>query len=84
MSFGYRYVVDQAVFETLSALEEFERQWLADRSRLVAHPHQEGDYAEFDAKGRRLEVTLFGEWLVTFWVDHPVKDVRIVGCERVE
>ena len=30
------------------------------------------------------EVKLLGEWLVTFWTDHAVREIRVVDLERPE
>jgi hypothetical protein len=51
---------------------------------LKAHPTRPGDYQERDTAGRVNEVTLVGEWLITYWADHAAREVRIVRLEAVE
>jgi hypothetical protein len=50
---------------------------------LAADPQQRGDFIERDAVGRELQVKRFSRWLVTFWSDDPVKELRIVRVEPV-
>ncbi len=45
---------------------------------LADDPFQSGDFHEHDSVGRRLEVKIVGRYAVTFWSDHPVKEVKVV------
>ena len=47
-------------------------------------PLRPGDLQESDAHGRVHEVLVVGDWLVTYWPDHGVRELRIVRLERVE
>jgi len=47
-------------------------------TRLTATPGQIGDYAVRDSTGRPMENVLLGEWHLTFWSDHAVRELRIV------
>ena len=51
---------------------------------LARHPHTEGDFAEKTPAGRVHQVKVFENMIVTFWVDHAVREVRIVRREVVE
>ncbi len=51
---------------------------------LAKYPTEGGDYQETGASGRTYEVRLFDDLLLTWWVDHTVKEVRVVRLERIE
>jgi len=48
---------------------------------LARHPFEPGDYREAGLKGREYEVKLHDDLIVTWWVDHAAKEVRIVRLE---
>ena len=50
---------------------------------LASDPYRPGDYREKDAEGRDMEVILVGKFLLTYWADHAVKELRIVRAESV-
>jgi hypothetical protein len=51
---------------------------------LKTTPFRKGDLQERDGRGRDNEILVDGDWLVTFWVDHPVREIRIVRLESAE
>lgn len=51
---------------------------------LKGAPFRKGDLREQDARGRDNEILLTGDWLVTFWVDHAVREIRVVRLESAE
>lgn len=51
--------------------------------QLARHPHTEGDFVERTPAGRMLNVKVFNDVIVTYWVDHAVREIRIVRCEVV-
>ena len=50
---------------------------------LKKNPYQPGDFIEHDDVGRPLDVKVFGSFLLTYWRDALVKELRIVEIERV-
>ena len=45
-------------------------------------PCQVSDYRSHDAAGREVEILLLGEYVLTYWIDHALKEVRIVEIVR--
>ncbi len=81
---GYRFVVAAETFRFLLTLRAFERQMLDDAFQSLAdNPFRRGDYQERDEEGRAMEILLKGRFVLTFWADHAVREVRIVRVERV-
>lgn len=50
---------------------------------LAIHPERRGDFTERDASDRILQVGRTGRWLITYWSDHAVKEIRIVRIEKI-
>ncbi|MBC8010508.1 MAG: hypothetical protein H7067_10475 [Burkholderiales bacterium] len=53
-------------------------------NQVAAEPFRVGDLQQADPDGRTNEVLLLGDWLVTYWADHAVREVRVVALERVD
>lgn len=51
---------------------------------LKSTPFRRGDLQKRDAIGRNHEILVDGDWLITFWCDHGVREIRIVRLELVE
>ena len=79
----YQVVAGQETLDFLFACNQRDRQLLAKLfQELALDPCQTGEYEEADDTGRPLQVRLVGNFLVTFWTDHPVKEVRVVRVEK--
>lgn len=82
---AYEIILHPQAWTTLAAVNRQERHRLrAILDDLAIDPFRSGDFQQRDIAGRRHEVVVFGDWLVTFWVDHAVREIRIVALESVE
>jgi hypothetical protein len=78
----YRYVIDCDVAETLLRLPSRQREELIRAFRhQAADPHQRGDSCFKDSTLRVVQKKRFGRWLISFWPDQAVKELRIVGVQ---
>ncbi len=76
---SYSVYVESGVAESLLRLKSTERgRLLRFFHKLRANPFLEGDYTEHDDIGRLLQVFVIGRHAVVFWVDHAVKEVKIL------
>ncbi|MEY2879996.1 MAG: hypothetical protein RLZZ15_2376 [Verrucomicrobiota bacterium] len=48
---------------------------------LARHPFSSGDYRERGLSGREYHVRLWDDQIVTWWVDHAAREVRVVRLE---
>ena len=79
----YRVVVDARVIEYFDCLTKRERGRRLDIfDHMAEFPHNKGHTRIKDKAGRTNEVTDFGVWRITSWVDGPVHEVRIADVER--
>ncbi len=60
-----------------------QRRLAAMLDSLKIAPLRTGDLQERDTQGRRHEVLVAGDWVITYWLDHAVRELRIVGLELV-
>lgn len=61
-----------------------QRKLAAILDAMKLSPFEKGDLRERDTQGRANEVLVVGDWLVTYWADHAVRELRIIRLERVE
>jgi hypothetical protein len=74
----YHFVIEQAAFRFLLQCAPRERRFLHEVfCRLADSPFLEPDLREV-AHGRELFTRFFGPFSVTYWLDHPVREIRIV------
>ena len=52
--------------------------------RLALQPGLPGDFETPAEDGRTHQVKMVGRWLVSYWIDHAVREVRVTGIEPVE
>ena len=84
MTGRYVYAVDDSVVEIFASRKGRERdQLLRIFKGLADDPFQKGDYVQRTQSGRELQVRRFGPWLVTFWADHAVCELRIIDLKKL-
>ena len=44
----------------------------------------EGDYSEHNHSGRMIEIKIIGQYAVTNWADHAVKEMKVVDIRRAD
>ena len=78
----YRYVLDAEVAEVILTLSSRQRwEFVKIFRSLASNPNQRGELSFRDSKGRKIQKRRFGLWLISYWPDHAVKEVRIVGVQ---
>ena len=81
----YELVLSEAATMALVAAPRTQQRRLsALLDRLKADPLRRGDLRELDAQGRVNEIFTEGDWIVTYWPDHAVREMCVVRIERVE
>ncbi len=81
---AWTYVLDEAAFHFFLSCSASQRRKLSVAfERLRADPHREADYFCQDSTGRTLSVGSFCPFLVTYWLDEFVTEIRIVNIQRI-
>lgn len=82
---AFELILHEHAWAALSRAQSAERRrLLAVLDELKAAPLRGGDFHQRDSTGRVHEVALLGAWLVTYWIDHAVAEIRVVDLERAE
>ena len=80
---GFEYIVSEYALAVFQSQTLRQRQFLADVfDKIAASPFDDSDGQRRDAKGRDYCVRRLGKWKITFWVDVPVWEVRIIEITR--
>lgn len=56
---------------------------LYDLRKLAENPFIRSDYIQTDNHGREIEHMLVGDFVVAYWLDHSVSEIRIVDLADV-
>ena len=71
-----------SVAEYFSTLTFVREKCLLVFRQLAENPHQPGDRVSFDRAGREVQHKYFFEWEVSYWTDHPVREVGILALRK--
>ena len=81
----FEVVLRRAAVQAATTLTRRQRHQVESFLDLLANaPGQSGDFHELDALGRRHEVKALDDAIVTWWVDHAAREIRVVEIERIE
>lgn len=51
---------------------------------LGHNPHLKGDYEDMDDAGRPVQIKIVGDFALTYWSDHAVKEVKVTKFEKAD
>jgi hypothetical protein len=81
---SWKLVIDEAAFQFFVSTRAGERRnLLAAFEQLRADPNRPPDYHTKDATDRALSVWGNRPFLITYWLDALVSEIRIVDIQRV-
>ena len=77
---GYRYSVSQSALETFAECDPAEQARLQRAFETVSHdPEGHAEIVRIE-QGREIHGRWFGNWLVIYYLDHPIRTVVITDC----
>ncbi|MFM2178105.1 MAG: hypothetical protein RL015_2203 [Verrucomicrobiota bacterium] len=74
---------EDVVRYVLAASAKQRRRLIAQLEYLQKHSFEPPDFQEKDRSGRWLNVKALKPFLITYWLDGPVDELRIVNIETV-
>jgi len=51
---------------------------------LADNPWKPGDYEEQDDAGHPVHIKIIGDYALTFWADHAVKEIKVIRVEKAD
>lgn len=82
---AYALVAPLSLYDTLRGLRRSHRRLIEDfLHRLARQPSLQGDFEAPSEDGRIHQIKIVGDWLVSYWVDHPVREIRVTSLEPIE
>jgi hypothetical protein len=81
---GWQFVLNETAVHFLLALRTRDRQQLlAALDKLAAEPLQKGNFETKDSTGRAIQISVAGTFLISYWPDALIRELRIINIERV-
>jgi hypothetical protein len=81
----YEIVAPLTVYEALRSMPRADRRRVEEfLHRLARQPSLSGDFEAPAEDGRMHQAKTVGDWLVSYWPDHAVQEIRFSGLERIE
>jgi len=85
LSRPYEIVAPLTVYEVLRSMPRAGRRRVEEfLQRLTRQPSLSGDFEAPAEDGRTHQAKIVGDWLVSYWPDHAVREVRLSEIERIE
>ncbi len=79
---GYSAVFAEGAAEFIFQLPKRRQKQVAALARqLAALPHLRSDYFLPDDSGRKVEHLMIEDYVFAYWIDHAVREVRIVDID---
>lgn len=51
---------------------------------LAMDPFTEGDYNSPDSTGRAIGIKILGAVAISYWADHPVKEIKVIDIRSAD
>ena len=81
----YEIVASLTVYEVLRSMPRGDRRRVEEfLHRLTRQPSLPGDFEAPAEDGRMHQAKIVGDWLVSYWPDHAVREIRLSGIEVIE
>ena len=81
----YKIFLRLEAAETIRVVRGAQRTRISAFIDLLANdPSQLGDYTERDESDRQIEIKVIGQYAITFWADHAVKEIKVADIRRAD
>ena len=84
MSEGWQFTLSETSVHFLLALKARQRERLIQAlESLAAKPLKRGDFEGKDSTGRTIQMKVEGSFLLSFWPDPLVRELRVINIEWI-
>lgn len=82
---SFDIVAPLTVYETLQTLRPTQRRPIELLlQQLARQPTLPGNFEALAEDGRIHQVRVIGDWMLSYWIDHAVCEIRLTNLERIE
>jgi hypothetical protein len=75
---------EEALRQILSLRPASLRLYVLKQIEIMAdNPFAKGEFETVDSAGRKNQIKIFGTISITFWADHPVKELRVIDIRKL-
>ena len=84
MSKGWQFILNETSVHFLLSIKSGPRQKLMRaRDALASDPLKRGDFETRDATGRAVQLKVAGPFLISYWPDAFVRELRVINIEWI-
>lgn len=80
----YKVLISIEVLQLKRPSRQHREQILSFLASLAEHPAKLGGYEERDEVGRPIQIKVIGDFALTYWADHAVKEVKVIKIEAAD
>jgi plasmid stabilization system protein ParE len=78
---AYQYFIAQRALEAYVTANETEQSRLLKAFDVLSRDPESGVHVVQISQSRELSGRWFGNWLIVYYLDHPIRTVVIVDCQ---
>ena len=80
----YKVLISIGVLQLARPARREREQLLTFLESLAEFPNTLGDYQEQDEVDRPVQIKIVGDYALTYWADHAVKEVKVTRIEKAD
>jgi hypothetical protein len=81
---GWQFVLNETAVHFLLSLRTRERERLLSAlEKLANDPMQKGNFQASDTAGRTIQISVAGNFLISYWPDALIKELRVINIEHI-
>ena len=78
---AYRYLIAGQVLEAYAAADEAEQSRLLRAFEIICADPESSSHVMRTWQGREVSARWFGNWLIAYYLDYPIRTVVITDCQ---
>ena len=80
----YKVLVSIQILQLARPTPQDREKMLSFLESLAKDPNKAGDFEEHDDIGRPVQTKIIGNYALTYWADHAVKEIKVVKVEKAD
>ena len=81
---SYKVLVSIEILQLARPTRQDRERILSFLEGLATDPHRIGDFQERVDTGRSIQIKIIGDYALTYWADHAVKEIKVTKVEKAD